>query len=524
MSRSLATVLESTAEKFPDRVALIDGDLRLSYAEVNAAANRMANLLVTLGLGKGDTLALSCPNMHQFPTVYFGALKAGLTVVPLNVLLTKREIAYQLQDSGAKAYVAFEGAPELPIGDASLGGFREAGTCAHFIRIAADGPRDTQADDVLDLATELERQPSHFNTVDVEDRDVALVLYTSGTSGQPKGAELTHEGMRLSALVGRETIGADPNEPDVFLCALPLSHVFAQTGILNTAFTFGGTIVLTPRFDEQVVLDLLSRHGVTVFHGVPTMYVRILEALQAGPSTGSTAVSTKLRKALSGGASLPAAVQRRLHEQFGIEVLEGYGISETCGVVCCMPAGAGLRPGSVGLPLPCLEVRLIDVDGSAIEKPDVVGEVAARGPVVFNGYRGRRAETAEALVDGWFRTGDLARRDEDGLYYLIDRKKDLILRGGYNVYPREVEEVLADHPAVALAAVIGIPDDDHGEEIKAFVVRSGALTEDELRGWARERLAAYKYPRTIEFVDSLPLTNTGKILKRALPRDRPATS
>lgn len=483
---------------------MVDGELRLSYAAIDALTNRAANLLSSLGLQPGGTVALSCPNSFYFPVVYLGALKAGLTVVSLNILLKATEIAYHLKDSGAKAYVAFEGSPQLPVGDEALKAFGKIDTCVHFVHIATS---EATTDGIVDFVSELAEHSAEFTTVDMSETDTAVVLYTSGTSGQPKGAELTHRGMRLNALAGNDTFGADLDRPDVFLCVLPLFHSFAQTVVLNAAFAYGGTVVLVPRFDEHVVLELIARHQVTIFAGMPTMYSRVLEVPQQE--------KLQLRKALSGGAALPADVHHRMREHFGVEVLEGYGLSETCGVVSCTSSSIEPRQGSVGVPIAGFGMRLVDDDWSTIEGP---GEIAVRSLSMFTGYRGRLAETAEVLADGWFRAGDIGRRDEDGYYYLVDRKKDLIIRGGFNVYPREIEEVLMDHPDVTLAAVIGIPDKDRGEEIKAVVVRSGDLTEVELRTWATERLAAYKYPRIIEFVDTMPLTASGKILKRALPR------
>ncbi|MCW2765539.1 MAG: lcfB 3 [Nocardioides sp.] len=514
---NLASLLEDSAERYPDRDAIVFGDTRLSYARVNAAANQVANLLVERGTQRGDKVALSCPNLPYFTIVYFGILKAGGTVVPLNVLLKGREVAYHLGDSEAKAYFCFQGTPELPIGQEGYAGFQQADGCRHFFLITADPTAESPIEGTESLGRATAEQPPTFETVATDEDDTAVILYTSGTTGQPKGAELRHRNMRDNALAGAELFGASADRPDTYLCVLPLFHSFGQTVIQNGAFAFGGTVVMLPRFEAAPALALMAREHVTFFAGVPTMYWGLLGALD--DTVDVKALAANLRVAAAGGAALPVEVHKDFERKFGVTILEGYGLSETSPVASFSQYGEPVRVGSIGLPIPGVEMKLIDESWNVIEDgPDQIGEIAIKGHNIMKGYYNRPDATDEAIRDGWFRSGDLGRRDEDGWYYIVDRSKDMIIRGGYNVYPREIEEVLLTHPGVSLAAVIGVPHESHGEEIKAVVIlNDGAtVTEEELVAWGKQQMASYKYPRIVELVDSLPMTATGKILKREL--------
>ncbi len=506
---NLADLLENTSTKYPARTAIVSADLRLTYTELDESANQVANLLAARGIRPGDKVALSCPNLPCFSIVYYGILKVGATVVPLNILLKAREIAYHLADSDAKAYVAFDGSPNLPLGTAARTAFEETPGCELFLSLGASPGT------ALPWAAD---QPHSFDTVDTDDDDTAVILYTSGTTGHPKGAELRHRNLRDNALATKHIFGVSTEDPDTFLCVLPLFHSFGQTAIQNTAIAFGGTIVMQPRFDATTALDLMLAHKVTFFAGVPTMYWGLLRALDDTPDIDT--VADTLRVAASGGAALPAEIHKEFRERFGVTILEGYGLSETSPLASFSTAGEQPRVGSIGRPLPGIEMKLINDDWTDLpQDPQAVGEIAIKGHNVMKGYYKRPEATAEAIRDGWFRSGDLATKDNDGFYYIVDRAKDLIIRGGYNVYPRELEEALITHPAVALVAVIGIPHPSHGEEIKAVVVKHkdhDEVTEDDIVAWAKERLAAYKYPRIVEFRDSLPMTATGKILKREI--------
>ncbi|PVG84416.1 long-chain-fatty-acid--CoA ligase [Nocardioides gansuensis] len=515
-SRNLASLLEHSTARHPERTALVLGDTRLSYAQVDDAANQVANLLASRGIQPGDKVALSCANLPWFTIVYFGILKAGATVVPLNILLKGGEVAYHLGDSDAKAYFCFQGTPELPIGQEGYAGFGDAEGCEHFFMITVDPAAESPIEGTETLARAMAAQPPTFETVDVDDDDTAVILYTSGTTGQPKGAELRHRNMVSNAEVCRELFNADEERPDTFLCVLPLFHSFGQTVIQNAGLGLGGTIVMLPRFDADAALKTMAREKVTFFAGVPTMYWGLLGALdEAGVDPQQLAAN--LRVAAAGGSALPVEVHKEFERRFGVTILEGYGLSETSPVASFAPWGEDVRVGSIGTPIPGVEMKLIDDDWSDSAEGEV-GEIAIKGPNVMKGYYKRPDATAEAIRDDWFRSGDLGRRDEDGYYYIVDRSKDMIIRGGFNVYPREIEETLLQHPDVSLAAVIGVPHESHGEEIKAVVIRNpgSTLTEDGLVAWCKERMAAYKYPRIVEFRETLPMTATGKILKREL--------
>jgi long-chain acyl-CoA synthetase len=516
---NLASLLEDTTSTYPDREAIVLGDTRLTYAQVNGAANQVANLLASRGIGHGDKVALSCPNLPYFSIVYFGIPKAGATVVPLNVLLKGREVAYHLNDSDAKGYFCFQGTEELPIGKEGHTGFEQADGCEHFWMITVDPAAESPIEGTETLGQGMAGQPPTFETVATDEDDTAVILYTSGTTGQPKGAELRHRNMRDNALLGTELFGADRENPDTLLCVLPLFHSFGQSVIQNGGFLYGGTVVMLPRFDADAALKTMAKEGVTFFAGVPTMYWGLLGALDDS-GVDVKELAANLRVAVAGGSALPVEVHKDFEKRFGVTILEGYGLSETSPVASFSRIGAGVRVGSIGTAVPGVEMKLIEPGtwDEIEDKPDAVGEIAIKGHNIMKGYYGRPDATDEAIRDGWFRSGDLARRDEDGWYYIVDRSKDMIIRGGYNVYPREIEEVLMTHPDVSLAAVIGVPDESHGEEIKAVVIRNkdAKVTEDELVEWGKEQMAAYKYPRTVEFVDALPMTATGKILKREL--------
>jgi long-chain acyl-CoA synthetase len=491
----LSSLLERTAAEHPGRVALRMDDLVLSYAQLHEAAARMSALLASLGVEAGDRVGLMLPNVPAFPIAFYGALAAGAIVVPMNPLLKSREVSYYLSDSGAKAIIAWHAAA----GEAAKGA---ADTGAQLI--AAETP------DLSGLLDEVSPAPGSSGR---GDRDDAVILYTSGTTGRPKGAELTHAGLVRNATLTARTL-LESNQNDVIMGCLPLFHVFGLTCGLNASVATAGTLTLLPRFDPGQALDIIQRDGVTVFEGVPTMYAAMLH--HPDDQGSDPAKAATLRVCVSGGAALPVEILRGFEEKFGCVILEGYGLSETSPVASFNHPDRVRKPGSIGTPVEGVEMRLVNDDGNAVPDGEI-GEIAIRGHNVMKGYWNKPEATAEAMTaDGWFRTGDLARVDADGYYFIVDRKKDLIIRGGYNVYPREIEEVLHEHPAVAEVAVIGIPDDALGEEIGAAVaLKPGAsATTDELRAFARDRVAAYKYPRHVWLVDTLPKGPTGKILRR----------
>jgi long-chain acyl-CoA synthetase len=488
---SLDSVLEKVAAEHPGRPAVRMDDLVMSYSDLQDAAARAAALLSSLGVAAGDRVGVMLPNVPAFPIACYGALAAGAVVVPMNPLLKSREVAYYLGDSGAKVLFAWH-----PAADEASKGAADAG--AQVIRV-----------DEPDLRTPLAGFAPVRARAQRADVDDAVILYTSGTTGRPKGAELTHANLvRNAALTTATLLGNGP--ADVTMGCLPLFHVFGLTCGLNATIAGGGCLTLVPRFAPEKALEVIQRDRVTIFEGVPTMYAALLHH----PGSARADVSS-LRLCISGGAAMPVEILRAFEQKFGCVILEGYGLSETSPVASFNHPHRVRKPGSIGTPVEGVEMRLVD-DGGREAAAGQVGEIAIRGHNVMKGYWGKPEATAEAIPDGWFRTGDLAKVDEDGYFYIVDRKKDLIIRGGYNVYPREIEEVLYEHPAVAEVAVVGIPHDDLGEEVGAAVALKPGMsaTPDELRAFVRERVAAYKYPRQVWLVPELPKGPTGKILRR----------
>ncbi|MDX1414928.1 MAG: long-chain fatty acid--CoA ligase [Candidatus Promineifilaceae bacterium] len=514
---NLATLLEDSVREVPGKAAVIFGQMQFTYAQINGAANQVANGLRAAGIGKGDNVALSCPNLPFFPIVYYGILKVGATVVPLNVLLKRREIAYHLQDANAKAYFCFQGTPQLPMGQEGWAGFNEIDECRHFWMITADPAGPSPIEGSMTLGQMMGSQSPVFETVQTEALDTAVILYTSGTTGQPKGAELSHSNIVMNAFVVRELFNAQEN--DVQLVTLPLFHSFGQVVQMNAGFLCGHTLVFLARFDPADAFQALQDHEVTVFCGVPTMYWALLNYPKA-EEYDLQKIAETLRLGVSGGASLPLEVIKGVEVRFKLPILEGYGLSETSPVVSFGRMDKERKPGSIGVPIWGVEMRVVDDQDNDVEIGQP-GEIIIRGHNIMKGYYNRPEETSEAFRNGWFHTGDVATMDDDGYFYIVDRIKDMIIRGGFNVYPREIEETLMTHPAVSLAAVIGVPDDQYGQEIKAFIVlKEGAnASTEEIVAWSKNEMAAYKYPRFVEIKDQLPMTATGKILKTELRQD-----
>jgi long-chain acyl-CoA synthetase len=488
---NLAKNLTDTTRAHGGRVAVRVDNAAMTYRALDEASARVAGLLHERGLKPGDRVGIMMPNVAEVPVVYYGVLRAGGVVVPMNPLLKAREVAYYLGDSGAGLIFAWHA-----FADAARGGAEQA----EAESIVVDG---VSFPDLLASAAPDEQ------VADRDDEDTAVILYTSGTTGHPKGAELTHANLISNTDVTRtEIVQARPD--DVIFGGLPLFHVFGQTVALNVAVAAGACLTLLPRFDAEHALRIISGHRVTVFEGVPTMYVALLH--QPNRTDFDT---SSLRMCISGGAALPVEVLRGFEEAYGVPVLEGYGLSETSPVASFNHPDREQKPGSIGTPIRDVQMRAVDDSDHEVPQGEV-GEIVIRGPNVMKGYWHRPEATADAIRDGWFHTGDLARVDEDGYFYIVDRKKDLIIRGGYNVYPREIEEVLYEHPAVAEAAVIGLPHPSLGEEVAAAVaLKPGATaTPEELRDYVKSQVAAYKYPRHVWIVDALPKGGTGKIQKR----------
>jgi long-chain acyl-CoA synthetase len=489
---SLATLLTDSAEAHDDSIALKLDDVEVSYAQLNELSARTAALLRDRGIEPGDRVGVMLPNVPQFAVAYYGVLRAGGVVVPMNPLLKGREVKFYLSDPEAKALIAWHGFAE-----AAQEGAGEAGVEPIIVE---PGSFEESLGGVEPL----------FEVVDRDPRDTAVILYTSGTTGTPKGAELTHENLKRNAEV---TTGlTDVSHDDVLLGALPLFHAFGQTCSLNTAIANASMLSMIPRFDPGKALEIIQRDKVTIFQGVATMFTAMLHHPERDRFDASS-----LRVCVSGGSAMPVEVMRGFEQALGCKVLEGYGLSETSPVASFNHPDRERKPGTIGQPVEGVEMKVVGDDGNEVS-PGEVGEIVIRGHNVMKGYWNRPDATAEAIVDGWFHSGDMGRIDEDGYFAIVDRKKELIIRGGYNVYPREIEEVLYEHPAVQEAAVVGVPDEKMGEEVGAAVVlkQGEEVGEDELRGWLKEQLAAYKYPRRVWFVDELPKGPTGKILKREI--------
>src|SRR3954453_8487098 len=489
----LPKLLTETAAEHGDRTPLRLDDAELTYSQLNEASARVAALLRDKGIEPGDRVGVMLPNVPYFAVAYYGVLRAGGVVVPMNVLLKGREVKFYLSDPEAKALFAWH-----DFADAAEQGASEAGA-----ELVAVKPGDFGE---LLAGPEPDRDGAER-----AGDDTAVILYTSGTTGQPKGAELTHDNLRRNAELSRNLYDLGPE--DVIFGGLPLFHSFGQTCSLNATISRGGCLTMLPRFDPGKALQIIARDGVTIFMGVPTMYGAILHHDDAGDADTSS-----LRICVSGGSAMPGELLRSFEEKFDCTILEGYGLSETSPVASFNHPDRERKVGSIGTPVEGVEMKVVDDDGNDVPEGEV-GEIVIRGHNVMKGYWNKPDATKESITeDGWFHTGDMAKVDDDGYFFIVDRKKDMIIRGGYNVYPREIEEVLYEHPAVREAAVVGVPHDDLGEEVGAAVaLKDGEeVSADELQAYVKDNVAAYKYPRHIWFVDELPKGPTGKILKREI--------
>jgi long-chain acyl-CoA synthetase len=493
MSENLAQILVDAAEQSADGIAIKLDDTEVSFGALEEGSARLAGLIKDKGVEPGDRVGIMLPNVPYFPIIYYGILRAGGIVVPMNPLLKSREVKFYLEDNGAKILFAW-------------GDFAEA---------AEPGSDEAGAECILVKPGEFEKllggAEADHDVADRDGGDTAVLLYTSGTTGKPKGAELTHANMHKNCTVAAHDLG-EITEDDRLLGALPLFHSFGQTCTLNGAVAARSMVSMIPRFDPEKALEIIQRDKITVFQGVPTMYNAMLAC-----ENRENYDTSSLRVCMSGGSAMPVETMRGFEEAFGCKVLEGYGLSETSPVASFNHPDKERKPGSIGTPIEGVEMKLVDDDGNEVPKGEV-GEIAIKGHNIMKGYWDRPEDTEEAIKDGWFFSGDMGKVDDDGYYFIVDRKKELIIRGGYNVYPREVEEVLYEHPAVLEAAVIGVAHDELGEEVGAAVVlKEGEdVSADEVRDFVKNEVAAYKYPRQVWFMDELPKGPTGKILKREI--------
>ena len=507
MTLNIATLLRSSTARNPVKHAIAIGDVEIDYQTLHDLVQRFAGALASLGIKRGQHVALMMPNVPPFSVVYFGCHYTGCPVVPIHVLLTPDEIAYHLEDSDAVALVVWEG-----MLDQARAAFDRVAQCKHLI-VAKQDPTDMSAPPgASNYRALLAAAEPMSDVAPTMPDDTAVILYTSGTTGRPKGAELTHFNMFYNAEYSASKL-LRMSDDTVSLAVLPLFHSFGQTVLHNATLMAGGTLVLLPRFDPESVFKLIEKHEVTLFAGVPTMYMGLLHF----PRAADYALSS-LRYCVSGGSPMPVEVMRAFDEKYNVNILEGYGLSETSPVASFNLLNRVKKPGTVGVPISDVEFRLEDEKGNIVSAAGERGEICIKGHNVMKGYYKKPEATTEVLKDGWFHTGDIGTCDEEGYYAIVDRKKDMIIRGGYNVYPREVEETLYAYPGIAEAAVVGIPHETHGEEVKAIVAMKAdaKATQEEIIAYCKEHLAAYKYPRVVEFRDTLPKGPTGKILKREL--------
>ncbi|MEO7539264.1 MAG: long-chain fatty acid--CoA ligase [Pyrinomonadaceae bacterium] len=517
---NLASIIAHHARLTPDNEAVIWEDVRMTFGELDKLSNRVAHAITDMGIGHGDKVALICPNLHLFPIVYYAIMKAGAAVVPLSVLFTPREIAYHLNDSDAKAVFVYEGTAELPLAQTVKEGFDQVPSCEHLVVMTKDlfGQSPLAGHPTL---TEISYdRPEIFQVYPTRAVDTCAILYTSGTTGQPKGAELTHMNLLTNVtstwLTHMPVLDFTDGVQKTCLITLPLFHTTGQTVQMNTNLYGGCRVVLLPRFEPRMALDTMVREKVNFWVGVPTMYWSILKFIDEN-EYDIARIADNMRVCTSGGAPMPVEVMKAFEERFGVRVMEGYGLSETSPLATFNHFARPSKPGTVGQPIFGVEVKCFDDNDDEVPGGQR-GEVVIRGSNVMKGYYKRPEATVEAFRGGWFHTGDIGIVDDEGYLAIVDRKKDMILRGGYNIYPRELEEVMITHPAVSLCAVIGVPCERLGEEVKAFVVlkQGHDLTVEEFTKWCRGQFAANKYPRHVEFRTELPIGGTGKILKRQL--------
>jgi len=511
---NLAATLEYSAQTYPENIAIYFADKKISYNELNIMSNRVAHGLIKSGVKSGDRIALCCPNIPQFIFAYYGILKAGCVVLPFNVLLKSDEIKFILENSESKAIISFEGTKELNIAEQVYSAFKDSKSCKKMWLIESEKKFHKNDDNIQNFSAFMDSSDNNFDTIQRSSEDTAIILYTSGTTGKPKGAELTHANILFNAFIAKNLV--DINNTDKVIMSLPLFHVFGQIIMMVNGLLCGASLIILTRFDPVEVLQNMEKYKATVFGGVPTMYWALLNNVEES-NVNIEVISKNLRICAAGGSSLPLEVLKNFEECFKVPILEGYGLSETSPGVTFNHLGRERKPGSVGQPVWGVEVKVLDDKGKEVKAKDT-GEIVVRGHAVMKGYFNNPKVTKDTIKNGWFHTGDIGYFDDDGYLYIVDRLKDMIIRGGYNVYPRELEEVLIQHTDISMVAVIGVPHDEWGEEIKACVVlkEDASCTEEDIKNFAKSKIAAYKYPRIIQFYESLPLNATGKILKTEL--------
>ncbi|MFC4322289.1 fatty acid--CoA ligase family protein [Litchfieldia salsa] len=512
---NLSKQLGVSAQRYHEKPAYIFNDRPTSYAEFDSAVTKFASGLNQLGVSRGDHVALLLGNSPHFLISLYGALRLGATVIPINPIYTPDEIGYIINNGDVKAVIALD--LLIPLLEKME---QQIAMVEHVI--ACETPKGAQAAlDVTSLSiypklksfTRLLEQPSPSfkEDTDVQEDDIAVILYTSGTTGKPKGAMLTHKNLYSNAKDTAEYLAM--NEDDRIITTLPMFHVFCLTVALNAPLMSGATMIIMPQFSPAEVFEIAKKHRATVFAGVPTMYNFLLQYPEGEPEDLNS-----FRLCISGGASMPVALLNHFEQKFNVRISEGYGLSEASPVTCFNPLDRPRKPGSIGTSINNVENKIVNPLGVEVSVGEV-GELIVRGPNVMKGYYKMPEDTEHTLIDGWLYTGDLARMDDEGYFYIVDRKKDMIIVGGYNVYPREVEEVLYNHTGIVEAAVVGVPDPDLGEAVHCYIVKKDlTLTEEDILEYCQDHLAKYKIPSNIFFLEELPKNTTGKILRRALKK------
>ena len=514
MGLNIALCLSDSAERFAEQPAIASDDRSYTYAELEQWTGKIARVLLDKGMKKGDHVLLLAPNVPEFTAVYYAILRIGGVVVPLNTLFLPNEITELLDHSDAKFMIVWHALAEK-----GAAAFEQAEACKTLFFVGTDRQnlptnlfREGENRFLLDeLVCQANDKVDYYQT---SSNDTAVILYTSGTTGKSKGVELSHFNLYSNACYTKEPQALRIQSDSVTLAVLPLFHSFGQTAIQNASIIAGAKMVMVPQFEPRRAISEMEKHRVTHIAAVPTMYNLMLQTQRRYKYDVSS-----LQVAISGGASLPVAIYQDFEEVFRVKINEGYGLSETSPIACLTPAFDVLnKPGSIGPAFYGTQVRIVRDDGTFADV-DEVGELVIRGHNVMKGYYNDSGATSSAFLEGgWFRSGDVAKMDADGYFFIVDRAKDVIIRAGMNIYPREIEEILHHHPSVLEAAVVGIPDKTLSEDVVAFVtlVPDASVTAAELQKYCRDRLAIYKCPKRVEFVEQLPKNSTGKIMKRAL--------
>ena len=513
---NLSIAIEYNSTKFPKKKAFIQDKKSISYEEFNRITNQLANAIIDSGIKPGDKIAIQCPNIIEFPIIYFGILKMGGVVVPLSILLKKNEVLFFLKNSQTKMFFVYQGNKDLPIFKESASLIKHDKSLPKLILIENNDLEKILPSELITTYNSFLKNKSESLEFHPSDpSDTAVIIYTSGTTGDPKGAELTHSNLGWNANLTGDLF--EFNKEDIVLTVLPLFHIYGQSCLMNASIFKGLTNILVSRFDPNLVLNEIKKNKVTVFAGVPTMFWSLCNIHKIEKNRFHKSQNKSWRIAISGGAALPVELLNKFEKNFQVPIYEGYGMSEGSPLVSYNHPGYKRKIGSVGFPVWGVKVKIIDENNKSVPNGKV-GQLIFRGHNVMKGYFNNQEASKKALKGGWMHSGDLAYKDDDGYYFIVDRIKDIIIRGGVNIYPREIEEVLIKHPKISLVAVKGIFDERLGEEIKAYVVlkKEEKVTSKELQNWVKKKIAVNKYPRHLDIVNKLPISASGKILKRLL--------